>query len=650
METSDLDQVASAALYRANGLQVVVDRHGAILLANENWLRLAADHAPDPRVCGPGANYFAVCRSAAAAGETVAQQVLDACIATLADATPRVIEYTCGAPQDPTASSSFWYRLRIVPLADHRLLLEHLDVSESQAIVRRAHESASRAAFERLVLKSVAQPVIATDLQGIITYWNEAAVSLFGFTADEVLGRLITEVTVPETSREQAEAIMQALSRGESWTGEFLVQHRDGTRFPARITDIPIIDGDGDVVGIVGVSDDLRPQYAREAEQQRVRELESQLLQSQKLEALGTVAGGVAHEFNNVLAAILGEAELLRARAIDDGEANASIENIIEATERGRSVVQSLLTYSRPQSGERTPIDAEQWFRSAMRMVEPIIPATVDVRSTFEAPPTSLMANDTQLTQILLNLASNAGYAMRHTPARELRIGAYRERSRDLATGRYTEWFVLDVSDTGTGMDRAVLARVFDPFFTTKPLGDGSGLGLAVVYGLVHAHEGVINVVSEPHAGTTVSVRLPVTRAVPTPMSTAPAPMSLADVSILLVDDDPMVLRALTRTLQYAGATVTGMSSPLQALHAVHAGTAAWTVAVVDYAMPGMRGDELAWAWANAGRTLPVLLCTGNAGLVGPLPPLVRRVLQKPITGAVLTQAIREVVASLPAT
>lgn len=651
MATMNSDKLAAEAMRRAGGLLVVIDRHGEILMANDNWLRLAIDFDGDPAVCGPGADYFEVCRRAAAQGEPVATQVLDACADVLADGHARTVEYACAPPHELTGPPSLWYRLRITRLSKQRLLLEHIDVSDHQAIVQQATALASEASFERLVLKAISEPVIATDPHGIVTFWNGAAESLFGYRADEALGQPVTNVTVPETSREQAAEILAALSSGSSWTGEFWLRHRDGTRFPARVTDIPIIDGDGRMVGIVGVSVDLRPHYAREAEQQRVRELEGHLLQSQKLEALGTVTGGVAHEFNNVLAAVLGHAEALREAVAGDEYARASADSILEASQRGRDIVYSLLAFSRPQSGERTAVNAEQWFRSALRMLEPIIPTEVTLTTAFEAPPTTLLANDTHLTQILLNLASNSAYAMRESARRELHIRVTREPSTTLRYGAPCDMLRLEVRDSGTGMDAAALARVFDPFFTTKPIGDGTGLGLAVVHGLVSAHDGTIAFDSAPGVGTAVLVRLPVYEDASTlcaPMRCEPT--TIGPERVLLVDDDAMVLRALTRTLERAGLTVSGFTDPHEALRTVrsHEGPLPWTVAVFDYAMPGMRGDELATALAQSGVSIPVLLCTGNASEIRSNPSLVREVLEKPVTSDTLVQALLRVLRGAP--
>lgn len=372
-------------------------------------------------------------------------------------------------------------------------------------------------------------------------------------------------------------------------------------------------------------------------------------MQSRKLEALGTVAGGVAHEFNNVLAAVLGHAEWLRDRSGVPGDAREAAASIVEATQRGRDIVHSLLAFARPQTGERTPIDAEQWLRSALRLVEPILPNEVRVTYAFDAPSTTIRANETHLTQVLLNLASNAVYAMRSTERRELHIRAARERLGPRTGGSGSDWFVLEITDTGTGMDEIALSRVFDPFFTTKPIGDGTGLGMPVVHGLVTAHGGTITFESAPDKGTTVRVSLPVCDESST-RSSGPdaAPVAKCNAHVLLVDDDVMVLRALTRTLEHAGLRVTGFTDPYAALHAIRDAAEAlpWTVAIFDYAMPGLRGDELATQFALVAPRVPIVLCSGNASDITGLPTQVREVVEKPVSGVTLLEVLER--AGLP--
>jgi two-component system, cell cycle sensor histidine kinase and response regulator CckA len=642
---SDFPRTAleAAAFRHSSGLQAIVDDDGVIRAANEAWTQFSEQFADRPAACGVGANYFAVCRTAAERGEAAATRVLNACHDTLRDGITRELEYECDAPLPPDTTPGYWYRLRVAPLSPGMLLIEHTDISEREIERHRV----SRAAFQLHVLEAIAQPVIATDALGVVTYWNDAATQLFGYTAQEAVGRNITDVTVPEASREQADEIMQALTSGQQWTGEFWVRHRDGTRFPARVTDIPMVDDHGNILGIVGVTDDLRPQYAREAEQMRLRGLEAQLLQRQKMEALGTVVGGVAHEFNNVLAAILGNAELMRDEFTVDHEGRTVAESIVEASQRARDVVRALLTFARPQSREMQTLVADTWIRSALRLIEPVKPADVALTVHLAAGGTTIRGNATQLTQMLLNLASNATYAMRECARRELSIRSYLERPGSGADVPPRGWVVIEVADTGNGMSEATKARIFDPFFTTKPVGDGSGLGLALVHGLVTAHHGAIDVETAEGAGTTIRVRFPVTDTAAEPVAVPPStPRDTARGNILLVDDERLVLGAITRILERAGYTVVSYTDPEEALAMVRPDRHApctFSAAILDYAMPRLRGDELARRLEAAGFRAPVLLCTGNATEVGPLPPLVKQIVEKPVSGADLVKLLSTV-------
>jgi CheY-like chemotaxis protein len=242
-------------------------------------------------------------------------------------------------------------------------------------------------------------------------------------------------------------------------------------------------------------------------------------------------------------------------------------------------------------------------------------------------------ANETQLTQVLLNLAANACYAMRDRSRRELRVRTW------LDTRGADGMLVLEVSDTGLGMDEIVRARVFDPFFTTKPVGEGSGLGLAVVHGVVKAHDGTIHVESEPEVGTTVQVRLPVCAGAARDRSDR-TPLRSHSVRghVLVVDDERMVLTALTRVLERAGFTVSAFDRPAAALGFLETRSASqeFSGAVLDYSMPEMRGDELARQLTQHGFRAPIILYSGNTTDVGDVSEHIARVVEKPATGAEL--------------
>ncbi|HEY7768868.1 PAS domain-containing sensor histidine kinase, partial [Longimicrobium sp.] len=419
-----------------------------------------------------------------------------------------------------------------------RMIGSMLDVSQRDAADAALHHQA-------LLLDTVEQAVIATDLQGNITYWNRFAEELYGWKRHEVMGRSVVEVTPSEEMMEEAARIMEALSRGESWSGQFPVRRRDGTAFMAQVTDTPICGPTGELVGVVGVSFDITDR----------RELEEQLRQSQKMDAVGQLAGGVAHDFNNLLTVITGNLEFLRGdlpRELPESHPVwQDVDEVAQAAERARALVRQLLTFSRKQPVRLEPLDLARAVRHAEGLLRRVIgeaaeraasltrqllafsrrqilkPQPVNLASlvsgllpmltrligedvelcfTAGAAAAQAEADPGQLEQVLMNLVVNArdaipaggGRIMVETREVLVRTG---DEGPDagLAPGRYA---VLAVRDSGTGMPEEVRRRVFEPFFTTKEPGKGTGLGLSTVYGIARQSDGHVFVDSEPGKGT----------------------------------------------------------------------------------------------------------------------------------------------------
>lgn len=637
-------------------LLALVDVHGIIRDVNPEWDRLWRNFGGAADTCGVGSNYLAQCRRAGADGVNAAHQVADAIEALFSHGGQRVVEYECIAltdAQGEVVRPAYWYRVllaRIERDGHPHVLLHHTPVSPQQSPT----EHATSAAFLSAVLGVIGDAVIATDASGVVKFWNRAAETLYGYRPDDAIGRTVMDLTVPDTNREQADAIMQALSTGRRWTGEFTVQHRDGARFPVQVTDVPIMDSSGQCVGIVGQSVDLRPVLAREKEQEQLRALESQLGQRQKLEALGTLAGGVAHEFNNVLAAILGYAELLREEHAEHPDALAPTEGIIEATERARDIVRGLLTFSRPTPQVVRNVDVDQWLRSSMQLVRALLPTSITVDMPRTRQHVTVRANPTQLTQALLNLANNAAHAMKTSRERRLTIRTelthfddpYPATSSLLAPGT---WLMCEVRDTGVGMSADVQRRIFEPFFTTKDPGEGTGLGMSLVHGIMSGLGGGIEIISAEGSGTAVRLFLPVVDAPPD--TTHPTPTSTLATSrgtrLLLLDDDVIVLKALSRILDRAGFEALPFADHDEALERVRQGledpSQAIDLVMLDYAMPVHRGDEVARELRAMGVACPIVICTGNAAEMGTMPSEVTAIIEKPVRGAELIEMLERV-------
>jgi two-component system cell cycle sensor histidine kinase/response regulator CckA len=355
----------------------------------------------------------------------------------------------------------------------------------------------------------------------------------------------------------------------------------------------------------------------RRAEQERAL-LEAQLREAQKMEAIGLLAGGVAHDFNNILGAILGNAELARPEMAGAPAALASLEEIRKAGHRGRDLVAQILAFSRKQPVARRPVSLTAIAEESVRLLRTTLPPRVNVACEFAPDVPAILADVTQMGQVITNLAANAADAMDGMPGLiGIRIepvvaDGSRFHPRDLAPGTYAR---VTVRDTGHGMDSRTLERIFEPFFTTKPVGEGTGLGLPVVHGIVRDHGGVIAVHSAPGKGTRFDLYFPATteQAVEEPAPAEPpgAARRGRGEHILYLDDDEAQVFLVTRMLERRGYRVSGFLNQREALDALKRDPAAFSLLVTDYSMPGMSGLDVARAAREIRADLPVAIATG---------------------------------------
>jgi PAS domain S-box-containing protein len=355
----------------------------------------------------------------------------------------------------------------------------------------------------------------------------------------------------------------------------------------------------------------------RQADEQR-QLLEAQLHQAQKMQAIGTLATGIAHEFNNVLRAILANVELARMDAPQDHPVRESIEEIDKASRRARDIVQRILAFARPQPAQRRRLCLAEVAREAIRLLGPTLPAGIELAADFGADTPEILGDATQIHQLLLNLCANAAQAMGAGPGRitvstsGVQAGQGGEAALSgLPSGPYAR---LSISDSGSGIDPAIQGRIFEPFFSTKSVGEGTGLGLAIVHGIVRAHEGAIDLKSEPGRGTTFHVYLPAVQT--TPQRATPAEASARAPGhgrhVLFLDDSEALVSAMVRSLSRRGYRVSGYSRPEEALHALRERPRSYDVVVSDYIMPGMSGLDVAREVAAIRPDLPVVLFSGH--------------------------------------
>ncbi len=488
-----------------------------------------------------------------------------------------------------------------------------------------------------------------------IVFANAAFERLTGWPVAEVLGRSVHMLMGPDSDATAVARFGAAVRRQEAVRAELLHYGRDGRTFWVDSEVVPLLDASGRTRHLVAVLRDISERVHGETER---RALERRLREAQKIESIGTLAGGIAHDFNNILAAILGNVALARDDLPPGHAALASLEQINRAGLRARSLVQQILTFSRREQQALVTQPLQPVVEETLSLLRVTLPATVRLDATLAAQPLLVRADATQLQQVLMNLCTNAWHAL---PAGRghIRVGLAPGAQGD-ANGAVTTdgpdsppptaCAHLWVADDGSGMDAATRERVFDPFFTTKPVGQGTGLGLSVVHGIVRAHGGRIWVDSAPGQGSTFHVLLPLESPLP---AAADAPVAVraapaGNRHVLYVDDDEVMALVVSRLLQRAGYQVNTCISPVQALDDVREAPWRYDIVVSDHNMPEMSGTELAARLLRVRPALPVVISTGyvsdalrrDAAQAG-----VRAVLQKEHTLERLAGVVQQVLA-----
>ncbi|MBF0476169.1 MAG: response regulator [Deltaproteobacteria bacterium] len=457
-------------------------------------------------------------------------------------------------------------------------------------------------------MEQIAEGILITDTNWIIRYVNPAFEHMSGYKREEILGQHSRLFKSDIHHAAFYKNMGETLLKGEIWKSDFTSKRKDGTLYEVKATISPVRDSLGEIINFVLAERDVTYESM----------LERQLRQTQKMESIGTLAGGIAHDFNNILTGIIGFAELSFYEPSLESGLRRNLEQILIAGNRAKSLIQQILTFSRQGDQKIMPVQLEPIIKEVVKLLRASLPTTIEIRQNITVNSGMVMADPTQIHQVLMNLCTNAAHAMQgeggvlnilledaqHRPDDKPQIP-------DLDPGHYMK---LTVSDTGYGISRDILDRIFDPFFTTKKPGEGTGMGLAVVHGIIKSHHGAITVGSEPGSGTIFCVYLPRIEGISQSRPKPHSPLPKGNEVILFVDDEKPITELGRMLLERLGYHVMVTTNSLEALSFFQDASSAvhFDLVITDQTMPQMTGLRLAQEIIKLRPDFPVILFTGS--------------------------------------
>lgn len=503
--------------------------------------------------------------------------------------------------------------------------------------------------------------IFILDTRQRLEYANPAFLRMSGYSLEEIRQRhiaFIRAVSPAPDSTDIYERLWDELEQGQVWRGQTTYRRKDGSTFKTDLTVSPVVNEVGEVTNYVEVVRDITDKLR----------LEHRLRQKQKMEELGTLAGGIAHDFNNMVAAIHGYAELALPATEEGSRPRANLERVLRVAERAKDMVHQILVFSRRREPERSRVELGAIVREVVGLLGASVPSTISVRCHEDRGRETIWADPGQVHQVIMNLGTNAVYALRDQGG-EIEIFLKAVRVEDTGTGQGPDhdqpapgnYMRLRVQDNGPGISEDVMARIFDPFFTTKPRGEGTGMGLALVHGVMGSLGGEISVRNRETGGCRFDLYFPLSdRPLPETRwyanSEEQTPDNAGDVGerkgrgggarILLVDDEPDMVRIVTEMLEYLGYVVCGCNDSCEALERFRAAPQDFDLLLTDQTMPELTGDRLAGEVHSLRPELPVVLFTGFSERIVELDLKslgVHKVMIKPFRQSELALAVEDV-------
>ena len=516
-------------------------------------------------------------------------------------------------PEEPVTRHDgqvhYFHTIKVPLFGENREVLKVLGVARDITEGKEGKDAlkASEERF-RLLNEAIPQQVWTARPDGSIEYVNQRVLQYFDCSSEEIIEQGWQRFLHPDDVPGCLERWDKARVTNEPFEIEFRLLRVKDHSFRWHLgRALPIFNEEGQVMKWFGTNTDIT----------QLKQLEKQVRQSQKMEAMGTLAGGIAHDFNNILSAISGYAELATFNSRGNTAAQRNLEEVLVAGQRAKELVQRILAFSRQTEHTRQTIDLQAVVKEVCKFLRASLPATIDIRQSFTEGPSTILGDPIQMHQVVMNLCANAEHAMRKSGGLlELKVARVSGVTHDQETPPHPtagSFIRLTIRDTGVGMTPEVAQRIFDPFFTTKEVGQGTGMGLAVVHGIVTSHGGCIDVQSEPGQGTTFTIDFPEIEAKSIQGDTQPLEQEflMGHGHILFVEDEESLARLGEEAMRGLGYEVTVRTSSVEALEAFRADPFRFDVVVTDQTMPKMTGEVLSRELLQIRSDVPIILCTG---------------------------------------
>jgi len=504
--------------------------------------------------------------------------------------------------------------------------------------------------FLHAIIENIPDMIYVKDIHKLqFIEFNRAGEKLLGYTREELLGKTDYDLFPKEEADFYTRNDREVLSNRRVFEipEEMIVTRHKGQRVLST-KKVPILDESGQPQYLLGVSEDITEKVALK---QKERSMEAELRQLHKLQAIGTLAGGIAHDFNNILGPIIGYTEMVMMRLDRTSRNYENLSAVFNAAQRAKDLVGQILTFCRKTELELKPLQLQPLIKETVNLLRSSLPSTIEIRQSIDPHCGAVMADSTQMQQVIMNLCTNAYHAMRDrggvlelTLKQVVVSSANPDRYPGMEAGGYVH---LSIRDTGCGMTEEVMERIFEPYFTTKEQGEGTGLGLSVVHGIITGYEGCIKVLSEVEKGSVFHVYLPLIESSPLPeKSRVLNPPAGGRERILLVDDEPQMVNMMQQMLKQLGYSVTSFTDSLEALEYFKTHSTDFDLVISDVTMPKIPGPALARKLLELNENVVILISTGlseripqeKAGSMG-----IKGMIMKPVNMRDLAAAVRSV-------